>query len=266
MKTNLPLKLALCLILAVIVPTVHSQAKKASSSAPRINILSNDITVDLEPDVHEFKATATVAFKVVDPADYAFFEVNENITVQKVTNAEGVEFDFGQGEINAGSLSVRYPKTFPAGTNVTMKFEFQGGFDRDRFSRLYSRDASSAYIGMEGTYLMYSAKWFPISQFLTDRSPGTIEVTVPLGMTAIGPGDQIPVVTKGISETFGWSAKTPILPGSFVAGQYFQKEVKVGNISLQCLFRENKCCWSERGKNREALQRTSSESTVNGSL
>jgi aminopeptidase N len=226
------------MVLASIIPVVHSQAKKASS-APRIEILNNNIEASLTPDAHEFKATAKVLFKVVDPADYAVFELNENITVLKVTNAEGVEYDFGQGEIGPGSLSVRYPKTLSAGANVTMRFEFQGGFDRDRFSRLYSRDQNSAYIGMEGTYLMYSAKWFPLSQFLTDRAPSTIEVTVPLGMTAIGPGAQKPVVTKGITETFGWDAKAPILPGSFVAGQYFQKNVKIGDFSLDCYAREN---------------------------
>jgi aminopeptidase N len=239
MKTNLTIRLALCLILASTIPAVAAQTKKASSSAPRIEIASCNIDVNLTPDAHEFKAAATVAFKVVDSADYVVFDLNENITVLKVTNAEGVEYDFGQGEIGPGSLSVRYPKTLSAGANVTMRFEFQGGFDRDRFSRLYSRDPNSAYIGMEGTYLLYSAKWFPISQFLTDRAPSTITVTVPLGMTAIGPGIQMPVVTKGITETFGWSAKTPILPGSFVAGQYFQKDVKIGDISLECFAREN---------------------------
>ncbi len=104
---------------------------------------------------------------------------------------------------------------------------------------MFTRDESSAYIGMEGTYLMYSAKWFPVSQFLADRATGTMEMTVPLGITAIGPGAQRPVLTKGISETFGWNATTPVLPASFVAGQYFQRKVQAGIFTLECFAREN---------------------------
>jgi tetratricopeptide (TPR) repeat protein len=58
-------------------------------------------------------------------------------------------------------------------------------------------------------------------------------------MTVIGPGTQLPVVTKGIAETFGWSFTTPVLPGSFVAGQYFQRKVQSGNLTLECFAREN---------------------------
>ena len=117
---------------------------------------------------------------------------------------------------------------------------YQGGFDRDRFSRMYTRDENGAYIGMEGTYLMYSAKWFPVNRFLVDRATATVEVTVPLGMTVIGPGMQLPVVTKGITETFGWAAKVPILPGSIVAGQYFRKKVQAGDFTIECFGKDSK--------------------------
>jgi tetratricopeptide (TPR) repeat protein len=123
---------------------------------------------------------------------------------------------------------------------VTITVQYQGGFDRDRYSRLYSRDENSAYIGMEGTYLMYSAKWFPINQFLANRATATIEVTVPLGLTAIGPGTQLPVVTKGINEVFGWTAKIPVLPGSVVVGQYSQKKMQFGDLTIECFTKENK--------------------------
>jgi hypothetical protein len=102
---------------------------------------------------------------------------------------------------------------------------------------MYTKDENSAHIGMEGTYLMYTAKWFPINRFLSDRATATLEVTVPLGMTVIGPGTQLPVVTKGITETFNWVAKVPTLPGSIVAGQYNHKKLQVGDFSIDCFVR-----------------------------
>ena len=87
---------------------------------------------------------------------------------------------------------------------------------------------------------MCAAKWVPINRFLADRAPVTLEVTVPLGMTVIGPGTQLPVITKGINEIFGWAAKTPVLPASFIAGQYYQKKLQIGDFTLECFARDSK--------------------------
>jgi aminopeptidase N len=226
-------------MLAGMVSAAFSQTKRPPATPPRIDVINYKIEANLTPDVHELKAAAAIDFKVIDPTDHVVFELSENLSVQKVLNSQKVELEFGQDEIGPGFLSVRFPQTLASGTEVTIRVEYQGGFDRDRFSRLYTRDESSAYIGMEETYLLYSAKWFPVSQFLSDRATGTLEVTVPLGMTAIGPGTQLPVVTKGVSEAFRWEATTPIFPGSFVAGQYFQRKVQAGNFTLECFAREN---------------------------
>jgi aminopeptidase N len=249
MKITLTLGIVLCLGFAV--PGIYSQSKKAaSSSAPRIEIEDYKISTNLAPEAHELKAAATIVFKPLDATDHIALALNENLSVQKVLNSEGVELEFGQDEIGPGYLTVRFPRPLASGNNVTIKVEYQGGFDRDRFSRMFSRDESSAYIGMEGTYLMYSAKWFPVNKFLVDRATATIEVTVPLGMMVIGPGTQLPVVTKGISETFSWAAKKAALPGSIIAGQYFQKKLQFGDIGLECFVRENK--WDSMQKSAEA--------------
>jgi len=239
MKTAFISGLFVFLAIAGICPPASPQAKRTRSSAPKIDVLDTKIEADLTPDAHELNASATVKFKPLETTDFVVFELNENLWVQKVLNEEGIELQFGQDEIGPGYLSVYFSKSLSSMESATIKIEFQGGFDRDRFSRLYSRDDSSAYIGMEGTYLMYSSKWFPIHGFLTDRATTELEVTVPLGMTVIGPGEQQPVVTKGISETFGWKANVPILPGSFVAGRYFRRKMQIGDFSIDCFARQN---------------------------
>jgi aminopeptidase N len=238
LKITLTRRFLLCLMLACAVCTIFPQERRPSS-APRIDILSYKIEADLTPEAHELKAAATIDFRALESIDHIVFELSENLSVRRVLNSEKVELEFGQDEIGVGYLSVRFPHALSTETVTTIRIEYQGGFDRDRFSRLYTKDESSAYIGMEETYLMYSAKWFPVNQFLSDRATGTLELTVPLGMTAIGPGAQLPVVTKGISETFGWNVTTPVFPGSFVAGQYFQRKVQAGNFTLECFAREN---------------------------
>jgi aminopeptidase N len=240
MRSTLVSWFVFLLVIAGAAAAGFSQARKRVSSVPRIEVENYKIEATLTPDAHEIKASAAVTFKAVDTTDYVVFDLSENLSVQKILNSEGVELEFGQDEAGPGLLSVRFAKPLPSGSDVTITVEYQGGFDKDRFSRLYSRDENSAYIGMEGTYLMYSAKWFPVNRFLVDRATSTIEISVPLGMTVIGPGTQLPVITKGISEIFGWTAKTPILPGSFVAGQYSQRKLQFGDVSLECFTKENK--------------------------
>ncbi len=237
-KKSLISSLVVCLMLAGIVPPGHPQARQNPASPPKFEILNYDIAAELTPDAHEIKTKSAITFRVAAPTDFVIFELSENLSVQKVLSAEGVEIEFGQDEIGPGYLTVRFPKPLDPRTESTIRIECQGGFDRDRFSRLYTRDESSAYIGMEGTYLLHAAKWIPIRQLLADRATGMLEVTVPLGMTVIGPGTQLPVVTRGITETFIWKASTPILPGSFVAGQYFQNRVQIGGFTIECFAKE----------------------------
>jgi tetratricopeptide (TPR) repeat protein len=236
-KTTLICWLTACLAIAVISPAIYSSENQAP---PRIDVQDYKISTTLTPDTHELKAAATISFLPLEATDHIVLELSENLSVRKVLNSEDAELDFGQEEIGPGYLSIRFPKRLDAEKTTKITIEYQGGFDRDRYSRSYARDENSAYIGMEGSYLMYSAKWFPINRFLVDRATASLEVTVPLGMTVIGPGSQLPVATKGINEVFSWTAKTPILPGSIIVGQYFQKKVQVGDFAIQCFAKDNK--------------------------
>jgi aminopeptidase N len=238
MKKNLIGAVTAGLMFAGLVPALNSQARKTAPSAG-IEVRHYDIKATLTPDAHEIEAVAAISLKALREVDSIALQLSENLQVRRVLDAQDIELDFGQNETGPGSLSVHFEKPLAAGQEFVLKVEYQGGFDRDRFSRMYARDAASAYIGMEGTYLMYSAKWFPVHRFLEDRATSRLEVTVPLGMTVIGPGTQLPVVTRGVREVFAWQAKSPILPGSFVAGQYFRRSMRIGDFTIECFSRGN---------------------------
>ena len=220
-------------------PQSAAQGKRAPSSIPKIDVQHYSLQANLTPDTHELHAIATITFKVLENTDIVVFELSENLSVRKITNQEGIEIEFGQDESGPGLLSIRFSKTLTAETTVVVKIEYSGGFDKDRYSRNFTRDETSAYIGPEGIYLLYSAKWFPINKFLVDRATADVDITAPLGFTVVGPGVQLPVTTKGITESFGWSAKQPILPNSIVAGRYFEKTVQKGGLSVDCFARED---------------------------
>ncbi len=215
-------------------------SRRPAPPLPQIDVENYTLQATLTPETHELKAVAGITFKAIEPTDSVVFELSENLSVQKVVDPAGVEIDFGQDETGPGLLSVHFPRRLEQGSTNTIKVEYTGGFDRDRYSRMYSRDESNAYIGPEGIYLLYGSKWFPTNKFLTDRATSTVEITVPLGMTVVGAGTQLPVVTKAVTETFGWAAKRPILPNSIVAGRYFERKIPAGSFTLDCFVREDR--------------------------
>jgi tetratricopeptide (TPR) repeat protein len=240
MKPNRIFRFIAYVAMIGLVSAGYAQSRKSAASVPKIEMRNYKIAATIMPESHQIKVAATLTFTPLESTNHVVFELSENLSVQKVLNSEGIELIFNQEESGSSFISVRFDKPLVSGTDVTIQMEYEGGFDRDRYSRIFTRDEGSAYIGMEGTYLMYSSKWIPINRFLADRATETLEVTVPLGLTVIGPGTQLPVITKGINETFGWTSQTHTLPGSFVAGQYFQRKVQAGDFTIECFGKENK--------------------------
>jgi len=238
MRANLWRWVVVSFALQVMLCPATGQTRRSSAAVPQIDVVHYVLRAALKVDEHEFDASATLQFKPLEPTDVMLFQISENLSVQKVLNEHDEEIEFAQDETGPGTLTVRFPRALPADELASIQVQYTGGFDRDRYSRLFSRDEASAYIGMEGTYLLYSAKWFPLNQFLVDRATAEIHVTVPLGFTVVGPGDQLPVITTGITEEFGWSSKIPILPNSVVAGRYFERAVQAGDMVISCFARE----------------------------
>ena len=234
------------LFIALMPARIFPQARRTTPAVPKIDVENYALDVTLTPAEHEMQASARIRFKALEKTDMVMFEISENLSVQKVLDAEGVEVLFAQDEVGPGILSLHFAKTMEAGESATVTVEYEGGFDRDRFSRNYVRDETTAYVGPEDGYLLYAAKWFPLNNFLVDRATATVEVTVPLGLSVIGPGEQLPVVTKGITEKFGWTASQPILPNSIIVGQFFERQVNVGLIEFNCFATE---------ENLEAMQK-----------
>jgi aminopeptidase N len=218
---------------------LHPQGRRQASALPQINIENYNLQLTLDPDPHELKAVAAVTFRAIESTDVVVFQLSENLSVVKITDLQGANLDFTQDEPGPGNVAIHFRKQIGAGESVTVKVEYDGGFDLDRFSRNYTRDESSAYIGLEGSYLLYPAKWFPVNRLFVDRPTATVEVTVPLGMTAVGPGTQMPIVTNFTTETFGWSLKQPGMTISIVAGRYFERKAQFDDLTIDCYARED---------------------------
>ena len=47
-----------------------------------------------------------------------------------------------------------------------------------------------AYVGPEGSYLMYASRWFPFHDYAVDRATSDITLVVPAGLQVAGTSDE----------------------------------------------------------------------------
>ncbi|HEX7294383.1 MAG TPA: M1 family aminopeptidase, partial [Pyrinomonadaceae bacterium] len=93
-----------------------------------------------------------------------------------------------------------------------------------------------AYVGSEGSYLMYASRWFPFHDYAADRATSDITFIVPSGLQVAGTSDD-PIVAqpspKEGAVRYRFVHRQPVLIGNFAAGQYINKNLRYANYDLQ---------------------------------
>jgi aminopeptidase N len=93
-----------------------------------------------------------------------------------------------------------------------------------------------AYVGQEGSYLMYASRWFPFHDYAADRATSDITLIVPAGLQVAGTSDD-PVVAQQVPKDgvvrYRFVHRQPVLIGNFAAGQYINKNLRFGNYDLR---------------------------------
>ena len=93
-----------------------------------------------------------------------------------------------QASRNQQDFTVRlsFDQPLPKGQPVTLTFYYDGKLTGQEDSPVYG--IKFAAIHPDYAYLMYPARWFPVSGYTTDRFAAEMHVTVPSGYTVLGSG------------------------------------------------------------------------------
>lgn len=211
-------------------------AKPSAAVYPRIDVRSYKINADLFPDDHDVKTDVEIEFETLEPTDRVIFELSKGVEIQKVLDERGQTLDQTH-DSNDALIQVKLGSTLPAGTVRRLRFSYNANYERlNSFKRTGAEGL--AYIGNEGTFLLYSAKWIPVNRFLIDRARTELNITVPLGFVAVSAGQLKKVTTKGITETYTWVSDADILPGTVVAARLFEKAVTPSGVEMTFFLEE----------------------------
>ena len=187
----------------------------AQGAAPRFEVKNYVIDAELFTSQHLITAKARVDLVPTSDITALTFELHSNLRVEKVVDTTGQEVSFKQdGQSMALSLLNPMPQGKPASVTITY-----GG-------ALNSADGSPveglklAYIGSDGTYLLYPGRWFPVSAYGMNRFSATMNITVPDGETVIASGKAALPVHEPGKVTYSFTFDNSSFPGTVIAGRY----------------------------------------------
>ena len=187
----------------------------AQNSAPRFEVKNYIITAELLPSQHLLSAKVRVDIVPNTDLTTLAFELHSNLRVEKVTDTTGQDVSFKQ-EGQALNLSLLNP--LPAGKDASINVTYGGMLNSADGSPV--EDLKVAYIGPEGSYLLYPGHWFPISTNNGNRFTATMNITVPSDETVIASGRAASPERQPGKVTYTYEFNHASFPGTVIAGKY----------------------------------------------
>jgi aminopeptidase N len=223
------LSTALLGLLFAVAPSAFAQTEQV----PPIDITHYKINAELLPDSHTLKAQAIVKLKTLKQTQSAVLEMNGSLTISSVKGPDGKSaLQFIQDRVNELNVKVNLGQLYPAGSEITLTFDYAGPLATPEGGPI--ADTRLAYVGPEGSYLFYAARWFPFHGYAADRATSEISLTVPGNWTVAGHSANpvTPVTNKDGRKSFTFVETQPVLPGSFAAGQFITRTINSGGMQI----------------------------------
>jgi aminopeptidase N len=212
------------LLLVILLFAAYSPAQTA---APGFEVTHYNIQADLFPSTHMLKAQAQVAFTAQSALTALNFELHSALRVDKVTDDAGQDLAFRQV---GPTLEVDFTNPLPQGQASTITVIYSGSLSTDEGSPV--EGLNLAHVGPEGSYLLYSGRWFPVETGGLDRFSATMKISVPPGEIVIASGkSSMPVQGTG-KTTYTFDFPERSFPGTVLAGDYVVQAAGEGGADL----------------------------------
>jgi tetratricopeptide (TPR) repeat protein len=203
-------------------------AMGAAAQAPRafpFRATNYDVQVQLQPDSHTIVALAKVDFVANEVGRTVLVELHPDLHINSVTTASGKEVSFQRDMNDPLYLSVGLPDTATPGKQVSLVFNYTGPLSNEQDSP--TKGLKLASVDKTSAYLLVPARWFPLTDYPSNRYTGTFKIIVPESFVVVGTGASsapavepgLPGVGKPVNQaayTFHCDRPAPV--GSFVAG------------------------------------------------
>ncbi|MCU1313253.1 MAG: peptidase rane alanine aminopeptidase [Acidobacteriaceae bacterium] len=224
----LPRCLLLSLVLTLAVGGVDARGQQISNK-PLINITGYVIDLTLEPPTHEMHATARVSFTALDTVPVGTFELHSALKVVKVTDENGHALNADRGQ--SSTIRVTPQSPVAKGDKATWTFTYEGALEGVEGSPVEALKLAAVEDPI--SYLLYPARWFPMTGYLTDRFTADITVHAPTGYKVLGSGATGAPHSGRDGEVWQFNWDRPGFPGTIVAGKFKDPTAVLGAANIK---------------------------------
>ena len=198
-----------------------------------------DVSAALDAIGQSLSATAKIEFKAAEASSSVRVELHPNLVVKEVKAADGKQLSFERDNQNPLFVTVQLHSPVASGGHVTLTFTYAGILANEENSPIPGLRA--AVISKEGAYLLLPARWFPLTNFPSNRYTATFRLNVPDTFAVAGTGKAAaptPMAAKNAVEggrlLYTFECKNAAPHGTFVAGnlQLNPKQAEGVNVEV----------------------------------
>ena len=188
---------------------------------PALNITGYVIDAEIDSTTHHLAAKTTVAFTAPPTLEMASFGFHPALKVTSITDDSGKLLT---GERTAdGTIRVTPSAPFAATQTYHWTFVYDGTITGNEDGPI--EGLKLAAIQEPITYLLYPARWFPSTGYLTDRFTAEIHFRVPQGMRVFASGStgkpsSVTLANGKPGDQYNYKWTKPGFPGTIIAGRY----------------------------------------------
>lgn len=211
--------LALLFFLLVSFLLPCSAQAQGQAEASRIAVNHYAIQAQLFPSTHMLTAKARVDFVPRTDVTSFSFELHSALKVRSVVDANGQPVQFQRSGLN---LEVSLLNPLSAGKAASLTFDYDGILASADGSPV--QDLKLAYVGTEGSYLLYTGRWFPVNDYGVNRFSASMQITVPPGEVVVASGTAAAPQTTSDGTTYSFDYTRSSFPGTVLAGNYTDRK------------------------------------------
>ena len=219
-------------------------ATAARAQAPRsfpFRATDYQVEVLLHPDDQTISGQAKVEFIAQQPARSVVVELHQDLRIESILGPAGKPLSFERDNNYPLILTVGLSDVVAPGKTVSLTFNYTGPLSNEEDSP--TRGVRFASVDKTGAYLLLPARWFPLTNYPTNRYTGTFKITVPDNFAVVGTGkadppNLMPGIGKGApgqaSYVFHCAHAAPV--GTFVAGNLQLSPSTIRRLQRVCFY------------------------------
>jgi len=198
-----------------------------------------DVSASLDSIGQSITSTAKIDFKAVEAASSVRVELHPNLIVKEVKGPDGKPLTFERDNQNSLVVVVQLATPVATDGHVTLTYTYSGLLFNEENSPVPGLRAAA--INKDGAYLLLPARWFPLTNFPSNRYTATFRLNVPDSFAVAGTGKSsapTPMAAKNAVEgrrlLYTFECKSLAPHGTFVAGnlQLNPKQAEGINVAV----------------------------------